>query len=187
MSTAAVLKSFVSGSPDKRVKKLEADVEAVDRKVEKIAARAAELQKALDDGDGDAAAIVATAATLATARAERAVLSAPLDAARKLVAQAAAEEAARQAEARLAELLAEGEKTGADLQAALAETCRQLGRFIPLEAQLKHVGRLRTGLDGYCQAAGKVACKDLVVPWGEDRQYTQSVSLVLTVPLVPNP
>ncbi|GEM_PF-2247229 len=179
---SAVLKAFAV-SPDKRVKKLEVAVEAADRKIGTITAHAVELQAALDAGDGDAAAIVATAAMLATARAERAVLVRPLEAARQIVAQAAAEEAARQEEARINALVTEAEGVGDELQAALAEACRHLGRFIPLEAGLRHAGVLKFGIEHYAREAGKVACKGLVIPWGHDPEYERSVQLLLTVPL----
>jgi hypothetical protein len=185
VNPAAALKSMVSGAPGLRVKKLEGDIEAVDRKVEKIAARAAELQKALDDGDGDAPAIVATATAIATARAERAVLVCAREAAQKLAVAAEAEEAARQEAARRARLLAEAENAGKALEEALIGVCGPLRRFNALIDQLDS-DRPKLGIEDYCRAASEIACKD-VPRWpirGNAGGDTWTFDLQLTVPFM---
>lgn len=183
MNPSAVLKA-VLGSPATRAKKLTADIAVVDRRIETLAARAAELQKALDDGDGDAAAIVATAATLATMQAERLVLARALEGAQRIVAQAVAAEAVAAEAARRARLLAEAEVAGKELEEALVGVCAPLRRFNAL-VDLLDADRPKLGIEDYCLAASEIACKD-VPRWparGNAGADTRSVVLTLTVPV----
>lgn len=180
MNPVAVLKAVVAGSPAARVKKLTADIAVVDRRIETSAARAADLQAALDDGDGDAAAIVANAATLQTARAERAVLLRPLEVAQRLVAEAEAEEAARQKAVRVGALRA---RVGA-LQ---PEIEMQLEKFVELAAeseavriQLDDLGVRVDGLDEYVMSVNR---RTSTKSGGRERD-TMSLKTLLLIPIV---
>ncbi|HEX7604825.1 MAG TPA: hypothetical protein VF316_24570 [Polyangiaceae bacterium] len=183
MNPSAVLKAIVAGSPAARVKKREGDVEAVDRKIEKSAAHVADLQKAFDDGDGDAAAIVAASSAVVPLRAERAVLVSALESARQIVREAGVEEERRQEAARHAKLLAEAEAAGKDLLDALVRVCAPLERFEAISDRLDD-SRPKLGIEDYADEASRIACRDakpnLIKPGGE---YTRSLSFMLTVPV----
>jgi hypothetical protein len=176
---SAILKSIVSGSPAKRVEKLESKLTVLDSRIGVLAAEAAAI-----DGGEDPAGVVAAGATLATARAERLVLARALEGAQRIVAQAVAAEAVAAEAARRARLLAEAEAAGKDLEEALVGVCAPLGRFNAL-VDLLDADRPKLGIEDYCLAASEIACKD-VPRWparGNAGADTRSVALTLTVPV----